>query len=100
MSYALPSESSPRLPWTGWADRSSYVDFRGHRYSAPWRGPCCGTPVEVTQFLFGRMCPYCDLGRCNLGIASNNSMIYEAGHGIDDVILAAPVIDLSEWCRL
>lgn len=78
-----------------------YVDFRGHRYTAPWRCLCCGADIDLQQFVWGRMCPYCDMGRCEKGLVAVGRGLrttYEAGHGTSEVLLAAPIVDPHVWC--
>ncbi len=70
-----------------------WVDFRGHRYTPPWRCLCCGVEVSVEQFCYGRACGRCDTGACQTGLTT-----HEPGHGRHDVILSAPVIDGKDWC--
>lgn len=41
-----------------------YVDFKGWRFTAPFRCLCCGKMIGIRQFCFGRSCPACDVGRC------------------------------------
>jgi hypothetical protein len=73
----------------------TFVDFRGHRYTPPFRCLCCGSPVSLEQFCWGRMCAYCDVGACQTGV-----LTFEPEHGRPDVILAAPAIDSTSWCAV
>lgn len=42
------------------------VDFEGYRFREPFRCMCCGKPVDMKQFAFGRTCGPCDLGACDI----------------------------------
>ncbi len=42
-----------------------YVDFKGWRFTPPFRCMCCGREIDVQQFCFGRACGICDTGKCH-----------------------------------
>lgn len=46
-------------------DPAVFVDFGGRRYKPPFRCLCCGKPVSLAQFCYGRLCGPCDCGACN-----------------------------------
>lgn len=45
----------------------AYVDFKGHRFTAPFFCLCCGLQICLRQFCFGRACGVCDTGACERG---------------------------------
>ncbi len=56
-----------------------FVVFKGKKFYPPYRCLCCGKEVSVKQFCFGRLCAYCDLGKCQ------KNWKYEEGHGRKDI---------------
>jgi hypothetical protein len=45
-------------------EKGTFVDFKGWRFTAPFRCICCGRKIDVRQFCFGRSCGICDTGKC------------------------------------
>jgi len=41
-----------------------FVDFKGWRFTPPFRCLCCGREIDVQQFCYGRYCGICDTGKC------------------------------------
>ena len=56
-----------------------FVVFRGKKFYPPFRCLCCGKEISVDQFCWGRLCAYCDLGKCK------KNGRYEKGHGRKDI---------------
>ena len=56
-----------------------FVVFKGKKFYPPYRCLCCGKEVSVKQFCFGRLCAYCDLGKCQ------KNWKYLEGHGRKDI---------------
>ena len=63
-----------------------FVVFKGKKFYPPYKCLCCGKEVSVKQFCFGRVCAYCDLGKCQ----KNGK--YEEGHGRKDIFEQAEEI--------
>ncbi len=60
----------------------NFVVFKGKKFYPPYKCLCCGKEISVEQFCFGRLCGYCDCGKCNKGG-------YEKGHGRKDIFESA-----------
>lgn len=41
-----------------------WVEFNGHRFTAPFICMCCGEETDIKQWAFGRTCALCDTGVC------------------------------------
>lgn len=59
----------------------TYVDFNGKRFYPPFKCLCCGKVITIEQFCYGRLCDYCDTGKCMVG----KSHMYKMGHGRKDI---------------
>ena len=57
-----------------------FVVFKEKKFYAPYRCLCCGVEVSEHQFCWGRVCAYCDVGRCQ---GSNGD---EVGHNRKDIL--------------
>lgn len=71
---------------------NNYVDFKGKRFYPPFRCLCCGIAVSVEQFCHGRLCGYCDMGKCqtsknpeDMGKAPMIETKFEERHGRKDI---------------
>lgn len=60
-----------------------FVVFKGKKFYPPYRCLCCGKEISEKQFCWGRVCAYCDLGKCQ----KNGE--YEEGHGRKDIFKTA-----------
>jgi hypothetical protein len=47
---------------------TSWVEFRGYRFSPPFYCMCCGKVICARQFAYGRCCGPCDTGSCTNGM--------------------------------
>ncbi len=56
-----------------------FVVFKGRKFYSPFRCLCCGKEISVEQFCWGRVCAYCDVGKCQ------KNWEYEKGHGRKDI---------------
>ena len=56
-----------------------FVVFKGRKFYPPYKCLCCGKEISVEQFCWGRVCAYCDLGKCQ------KNWKYEEGHGRKDI---------------
>ncbi len=63
--------------------KEKFVVFKGKKFYAPYKCLCCGREVSVKQFCWGRLCAYCDVGKCQRGGS------YEKGHNRKDIFLNA-----------
>lgn len=59
-----------------WNKTGKFVVFKGKKFYSPYKCLCCGIEVSEEQFCFGRMCGYCDCGRCGG---------HKEGHGRKDI---------------
>ncbi len=57
-----------------------FVVFKGKKFYAPFKCLCCGIDVSEEQFCFGRVCAYCDCGRC-----LKSSFGYDKEHNRKDI---------------
>lgn len=74
--------------------QKEFVVFNKKRFYPPYKCLCCGKEISLEQFCWGRLCAYCDLGKCGGGFS------YEKGHGRKDILENAPHDDeLSEIVR-
>lgn len=46
-------------------DPNVYVDFRGQRFTQPFKCLCCGRVTSLAQWCYGRTCGDCDSGACH-----------------------------------
>jgi hypothetical protein len=44
--------------------KNVHLDFKGWRFTFPFRCMCCAKEICILQFCFGRCCGICDTGRC------------------------------------
>ena len=58
----------------------SFVVFKGKKFYPPYKCLCCGIEISVEQFCFGRLCPYCDVGKCQ-----RDGFHFEEGHDRKDI---------------
>lgn len=61
-----------------WDKSGKFVLFNRKKFYSPYKCFCCGKEVSEKQFCWGRLCAYCDCGRCQ-----KNG--YEEGHGRKDI---------------
>ena len=57
-----------------------FVVFKGKKFYSPYKCLCCGKEVSEKQFCYGRMCAYCDCGRCQ-----RDGFHFEEGHNRKDI---------------
>ena len=79
---------------------AAIVRFKGRVFMEPFVCLCCGTPISVRQFCYGRTCGPCDMGICQYAKGHFGDPRYfighQEGHGGRDIFESAPKEDEEE----